>query len=238
MKASSPQHPPQPSKLRITVHNRIDDAPAWEWNALARADNPFLSHEFLAALEHSGCVGREAGWLPVHLTARNPAGQLLGAVPMYLKDNSYGEYVFDWGWADAFHRSGIPYYPKLVAAAPFTPATGPRLLLGAHADPDIGDQLIAAALELVERTGASSLHWLFTTEEQTAALEKHGLMRRTGCQYHWEEPRLPGFQRLPGAVQRPEKEEDQKGAPPGAGSGSGDRAAGGASGRGSPVGGF
>ena len=169
--------------MRLSVLNSLDEITAADWNRLAGDANPFLRHEFLAALERHGCVGAEAGWIPQHLAAFEQ-GRLVGAVPMYLKDNSYGEFVFDWAWADAYRRNGLRYYPKLVVAVPYTPATGSRLLLAEDA-PQIADALIAGALEHAQRLKVSSLHWLFTTEQDTRRLEAHGLMRRTGCQFHW-----------------------------------------------------
>ncbi|MEO6696525.1 MAG: GNAT family N-acetyltransferase [Gammaproteobacteria bacterium] len=169
--------------MPLTVLNSLDDIPAADWNSLAGEANPFLRHEFLAALERHRCVGAEAGWIPQHLVLHEQ-GKLVGAVPMYLKDNSYGEFVFDWAWADAYRRAGLSYYPKLVVAVPYTPATGARLLL-AEESPRIADVLIEGALEHAQRLKVSSLHWLFTTEQDTRRLESHGLMRRTGCQFHW-----------------------------------------------------
>lgn len=169
--------------MHLSVLSSLDDIPAADWNRLAGDANPFLRHEFLAALERHRCVGAAAGWIPQYLAAFEQ-DRLVGAAPMYLKDNSYGEFVFDWAWADAYRRSGLRYYPKLVVAVPYTPATGARLLL-AEDTPQIADALIAGALEHAQRLKVSSLHWLFTTEQDTRRLEAHGLMRRTGCQFHW-----------------------------------------------------
>ena len=177
--------------MHLSVLSSLDDIPAAGWNNLAGAANPFLRHEFLVALERHGCVGAAAGWIPQHLAAFEQ-DRLVGAVPMYLKDNSYGEFVFDWAWADAYRRAGLRYYPKLVVAVPYTPATGPRLLLADDA-PQIADALIAGALEHAQRLKVSSLHWLFTTEQDTRRLEAHGLMRRTGCQFHWHNQNYSDF---------------------------------------------
>ncbi len=175
---------PEPTpQLEIRVEQRIDAIPAAAWNALA-GDNPFLRHEFLAAMEHHGCVGERFGWLPHHLGAWNGAGELVGAMPLYLKDNSYGEFVFDWAWADAYGRAGLAYYPKLVSAAPYTPATGPRLLARDN-DPTVRQALQHGALELARRLGVSSLHCLFPTEAELVPLLAPGLLRRTGTQFHW-----------------------------------------------------
>ncbi|UCE88413.1 MAG: N-acetyltransferase [Pseudomonadota bacterium] len=171
--------------MEISVVERIDDLPAAAWNALQGSGNPFMRHEFLAALEHHDAVGERFGWLPRHLIARD-RGRLLGAAPMYLKYNSYGEFVFDWAWADAYERAGLVYYPKLVAAAPYSPVAGARLLLATEpAQDDIAAALTTAALEQARSLGVSSLHWLFTTESQTRHLASHGLLPRLGCQFHW-----------------------------------------------------
>ncbi|MEO5572903.1 MAG: GNAT family N-acetyltransferase [Gammaproteobacteria bacterium] len=172
--------------MQLVVLSNIDDVSPADWNALAGEANPFLHHEFLAALEHHQCVGDKAGWLPQHLLMHE-GNRLLGAVPMYLKNNSYGEFVFDWAWAEAYQRAGLRYYPKLVVAIPYTPATGPRLLLANGAERHaIADGLILGALEHARKLNVSSLHWLFTSDEDTQRLEHHGLMRRTGCQFHWQ----------------------------------------------------
>src|SRR5471032_488550 len=113
----------------VRVIDRIADIPAAAWDACAGADNPFLSHAFLDALEASGSATAETGWLPRHLALEDDGGTLIGVAPLYLKGHSYGEYVFDHGWADAYERAGGQYYPKLQCAVPFTPVSGPRLLL-------------------------------------------------------------------------------------------------------------
>ncbi|HKT17987.1 MAG TPA: peptidogalycan biosysnthesis protein, partial [Stellaceae bacterium] len=114
-------------RLTIRVIDDLAAVPAAQWDACAGADNPFLCHAFLQSLEESGSATRATGWLPQHILLEDSAGRLVGAVPMYLKSHSYGEYIFDHGWASAYERAGGRYYPKLLAAVPFTPATGPRL---------------------------------------------------------------------------------------------------------------
>ncbi len=179
--------------MNVSVIERLEEIPAAEWNALARDGNPFLRHEFLVALERHGCVGQHAGWIPQHLVAHD-SGRLVGAAPMYLKYNSHGEFVFDWAWADAYERNGLPYYPKLVVAVPYTPVTGPRLLLADSANQEaVASGLMEGALEHARRLQLSSLHWLFTTERDTARLERHGLMRRSGFQFHWHNPGYRDF---------------------------------------------
>jgi predicted N-acyltransferase len=172
--------------VHTSILDSIDSVAAADWNRVSGTAHPFLRHEFLAALERHDCVGDRYGWLPRHVAARDDEGRLCGVVPLYLKDNSYGEFVFDWAWADAYHRAGLPYYPKLVAAIPYTPVTGARLLVAPDADrAGVAQALLDAALELTETSGASSLHWLFTDAADTALLTGRGLLRRTGCHFHW-----------------------------------------------------
>jgi predicted N-acyltransferase len=158
-----------------------------DWNALVPDGNPFLRHEFLDALERHGCVGERTGWHPYHLLGFNPSGRLSAAMPLYLKTNSYGEFVFDWAWADAYDRYGLRYYPKLVSAVPFTPATGRRMLVHPDADGSSAREALAAeAMRITESLGVSSYHCLFPMLDEVVALEGRGMRRRLGCQYHWE----------------------------------------------------
>ena len=156
-----------------------------EWNALAGADFPFLQHEFLAALEDSASVGGSSGWEAHHLVLR-AAARVLAVMPCYLKTHSYGEYVFDWSWAEAYQRNGLDYYPKLLSAVPFTPATGPRLLLAPGVDPQ---SLVPAIVDSLHaelgRLRASSWHLLFPDPALADAFVARGLERRSGVQFHW-----------------------------------------------------
>ncbi len=179
--------------VTVKVVPRLADIPAAEWDVCAGADNPFLSHAFLEALEVSDSATAETGWLPQHLALEDEEGRLLGAVPLYLKTHSYGEYVFDWGWASAYERAGGRYYPKLQCAVPFTPVTGPRLLLRPDAGPDAADTLIAAMIELARRHKVSSLHVTFPTPAQWERLGAAGFMLRTGRQFHWENAGYASF---------------------------------------------
>ncbi len=173
------------TRLEVRTLDSIDTVSADDWNRLSGTDNPFLRHEFLAALEHSGCVGKAQGWLPRHLVVYRD-GTLAAAAPVYLKYNSYGEFVFDWAWADAYERHGVSYYPKLVCAVPYTPAAGERLLVREPADKaPLGKLLIEHALRLGETLEVSSLHWLFPGSDDKKLLQRHGLLLRLGCQYHW-----------------------------------------------------
>lgn len=164
--------------------NRIDAA---EWDACAGVGNPFLSHGFLSALEDSGCATAEQGWMPYHLVVRGADGKLDACTPLYVKGHSYGEYIFDWGWADAAQRAGIQYYPKLQCAVPFTPATGPRLLIRDGADhPQMQRLLIAGMIQVAQELKLSSLHITFPTEDEWEQFGKFGLLQRVGQQFHWE----------------------------------------------------
>ena len=158
------------------------------WDALAPAE-PLLSHAFLSALHASGCATPRTGWTPRYITAWRD-GALIGAVPLYAKAHSYGEYVFDWAWADAYRRHGRRYYPKLLAAIPFTPTTGPRLLA---CDDAVRAALLARARRLMADDGYSSLHVLFATAEEARACADSGMIVRHGVQFHWDNPGYRDF---------------------------------------------
>jgi uncharacterized protein len=171
---------PRMPSATLRVIDSLTALPAPAWNALV-GDAPLLSHAFLHALHESGCASPKTGWTPRYLTAWQ-AGTLVGAMPLYVKAHSYGEYVFDWSWADAYRRHGRPYYPKLVCAVPFTPATGPRLIA---ATPTLRALLLDAALALLEDHRLSSLHILFPEAEEAAQCERAGLLVRESVQFHW-----------------------------------------------------
>ncbi len=181
--------------MDFQIHGSLSEIPAREWNALVHADNPFARHEFLSAMERHDAVGKTFGWYPQYLIARDN-GELVGAAPMYLKDNSYGELVFDWAWADAYQRSGVAYYPKLVVAIPYTPASGQRLLVHPQADyQTVAQAMIAAATEHARNLQVSSLHWLFTDEQDTALFkDQPDYMLRLGCQFHWHNQGYQSFE--------------------------------------------
>jgi uncharacterized protein len=183
--------------MHISVIDSLEKVIASDWNGLAGSTNPFLRHEFLVALEHTGCVSPKTGWLPQHLVAYENGplqGRLLGAVPMYLKYHSYGEYVFDWAWANAYARAGENYYPKLVISVPFTPASGTKLLAAPDAESaTIKKKLIQAAWRHRQETCASSLHWLFVTDEEAQILGQDNHLLRTGYQFHWANPGYQNF---------------------------------------------
>jgi len=176
--------------MNVQIVDSLDRIPAEDWNALVGSQNPFLRHEFLSGLERTGCVRPETGWLPQHLVihdSTHKTGRLLGAVPMYLKNHSFGEYVFDWAWANAFTQAGGQYYPKLVVGVPFTPVTGPRILVPTQSDdPDATKRLlVSTALQVMADRDASSLHWLFLSPEDTDLLGADQHLLRTGFQFHW-----------------------------------------------------
>jgi len=172
----------------LRVIDSLAAVPAAAWNALV-GDAPLLSHAFLHALHETGCASPKTGWTPRYLTAWH-AGKLVGAMPLYVKAHSYGEYVFDWSWADAYRRHGRRYYPKLVCAVPFTPATGPRLIAGT---PMLRGQLLDGALALLEDHRLSSLHILFPETEEATQCERAGLMMRESVQFHWTNPGFRDF---------------------------------------------
>ncbi|GAU00858.1 GNAT family N-acetyltransferase [Burkholderia stabilis] len=177
-------------------HERIDyrtgilsspaEVPADEWNALLARDaqpTPFLRHEFLDALHVARCAVDDTGWSPHFVTLTDAGtGRLVAAAPVYAKQHSYGEYVFDWAWADAYQRNDLPYYPKLLCAVPFTPVQGTRLLA---ADDDARRRLAATLLAFAEQSDVSSLHVLFPTGDEARLLESMGMMLREGVQFHW-----------------------------------------------------
>lgn len=170
--------------MNIEYIDSIEHIAADAWNAIAGTDYPFTRHEFLHALERSGAADADSGWQAAHvLVRRNDA--LVAVMPLYRKTHSYGEYVFDWSWADAYRRYGYAYYPKLLCAIPFTPATGPRLCVRAGEDFAAVAAAVVNALQQHLCGVASSLHILFPDREAGAAFAALGLSERTGVQYHW-----------------------------------------------------
>jgi predicted N-acyltransferase len=163
----------------------INDIDAIIWNQLSGIDYPFLRHEFFAALENSGSTTKETGWEPHHLLI-NEGDEVIAVMPLFLKYHSYGEYVFDWAWADAFHRHGYEYYPKLLNAIPFTPATGPRWAISKNVDLQIVTEFLFNAIEQeVTQLKLSSTHVLFVDKKDSAFFDEKKYLKRTGCQYHW-----------------------------------------------------
>ena len=175
-------------KAEVRVHRRIADVgrDAWDGCAAATGD-PFVSFDFLDALEESGCAADRTGWAPHHLSVEDEAGAVAAVMPLYLKTHSQGEYVFDHAWAEAYERAGGRYYPKLQCASPFSPVTGARLIVRPDIDPDEGrSALLGGALTLCQRLGASSLHVTFPRQDEWAWMGERGLLLRQDQQYHWE----------------------------------------------------
>jgi hypothetical protein len=187
------------SIIKTKVLRSIGEVAALEWNALNHQDKPFLRHEFLSTLEKTHCVGADTGWTPQHITIWHE-DILVGAAPAYLKNHSYGEFVFDWAWAEAYRRHGLPYYPKIVCCVPFTPVSGPRLLLLPGADATVATHIVRAVNKLAEQHNASSAHWLFTDENDSATLAQQGLALRKGFQFHWQNPGYASFDDYLGAL--------------------------------------
>ncbi|MEQ1890699.1 MAG: GNAT family N-acetyltransferase [Alphaproteobacteria bacterium] len=188
--------PDHGGQMRVRIIENIAEADPAQWDACANPaglaqgpevpDIPFLAHAFLLAMEKSGSVSDETGWAPRHILLESPDGTLLGAIPMYLKSHSYGEYVFDHSWADAFHRAGGQYYPKLQVCVPFTPAPGRRILVRPHPNEPLHRKaLIQSCTEIAEKSGVSSLHFTFLEKDEWETLGASGYMQRTHYQFHW-----------------------------------------------------
>ncbi|MFM9913992.1 MAG: GNAT family N-acetyltransferase [Methylophilaceae bacterium] len=175
--------------MKIEVVASVSDVDAKRWDALTDG-SPLLSHAFLSALENTHCVGQGTGWQPYPLLVWNE-DKLVGAMPLYIKSHSYGEYVFDWSWAEAYERNGIAYYPKLLSAIPFTPITGARLL---SADSTVQKLMAQTLLELVQRHQLSSAHVLFPDDVSAEALQRAGWIERSGVQFRWENESFTDFE--------------------------------------------
>ncbi len=175
----------QEAEFQVEFIDSLGLLSAEQWHAVTGKEYPFLRYEFLYGLETSDCTRPENGWQPCHALLRR-SGELLAVLPLYLKGHSYGEYVFDWSWADAWERSGLSYYPKLLSAIPFTPATGPRLCCIDHFPAsEAWPMMLEAIAGLAREQGLSSWHLLFPTETVSARLEALGLPRRRAVQFHW-----------------------------------------------------
>lgn len=184
-------------ELTVRIAPSVGSLGATEWNALDGSGNPFVSHEFLTALEDSGSVGEGTGWDPAPIVISASDGALLAALPGYVKSHSQGEYVFDHAWADAWHRAGGRYYPKFQIAAPFTPANGPRLLLR---DPELAPHLLKAAETVCLQSGLSSAHATFIEPAQLSLFERAGWLMRSDIQFHWTNRDYASFDDFLGAL--------------------------------------
>jgi len=192
-------------KPAVTVHRRIAEIGREAWDACAGnpayAGNPFIRFDFLDGLEQADCAVERTGWGPQHLAVEDAEGRVAAVMPLYLKSHSQGEYIFDHAWADAYERAGGRYYPKLLSAAPFTPATGARLLV--RPDVEVAQaraMLLGGALAVCREFGASSLHVNFPTEDEWRWMGEEGLARREGQQYHWRNRGYAGFDDFLGAL--------------------------------------
>ena len=172
--------------LTLRTLTSLAQVNAVDWDALAQANNPFTRHSYLRALETTGCVGSaHAGWQPAHVLLVD-GEHLVAAMPLYLKSDSYGEYIFDWAWAQGAEQAGLTYYPKLVSAVPFTPATGNRLLRreGVSAT-DVAPAMAAALRQVMATYRCSGVHVLFCAEDEAQALAAQGFIARDSYQFHW-----------------------------------------------------
>ena len=183
------------SNLHQQVFHSLREVPPESWNRLIGDAFPFAEYDYLLALEEGHCVGIEPGWEPRYLTLWE-GKQLQAACYLYRKTNSNGEYIFDWDWANAYQRYGQRYFPKLTSAVPFTPATGPKLLVAADASNprELQRQLLASALELAQQEGCSSLHFLFIPAEEREIYEAAGLLLRHSFQFHWQNQGYGSFE--------------------------------------------
>ena len=173
-------------QFHLEILNKISDVTAPDWNSLLTDDaGPFLRHEFLSALEDTGCVGKNTGWQIAHLVLKYDR-EIVGAIPLYLKQHSYGEYVFDWSWAQAYEQQGINYYPKVLCAIPFTPVQGSRLLMKPGLDKTLlYAKLISGLKSLINFNQLSSAHVLFPTKDEVKILSSEGFLLRDSVQFHW-----------------------------------------------------
>jgi predicted N-acyltransferase len=179
---------PRGGELSVRVEARIGSVDRAAWDRLDHGPSPFLRHGFLSALESSRSIGARSGWIPAYILVQD-GDRLVGAAAAFVKSHSYAEYIFDFAWASAASRAGVRYYPKLVFAAPMTPATGVRMLLAPELDAARADQvrdaLVAAAHAIADDAECSSIHWLFCTQPEQAALARRGFIPRVTFQYHW-----------------------------------------------------
>ncbi|WP_370623698.1 GNAT family N-acetyltransferase [Polynucleobacter sp. AP-Reno-20A-A9] len=191
----------EPDSFQLEIVDRLSDIPPEEWNALLPADaGPFLRHEFLSSLEETTCVGGNTGWQVAHLVLREDQ-KLIGAMPLYLKQHSYGEFVFDWSWAQAYEQQGMQYFPKALCAIPFTPVQGSRLLSASNVDANIvKQQLIAGLKTLVMQNNLSSAHVLFPYSSEIKNLQEQGFMLRDSVQFHWHNQGFENFEQYLAAL--------------------------------------
>ncbi len=196
--------------MQLKTVTRIADVPASDWDALVGEDDPFVEHAFLAALESSGSVGRGTGWEPIHLLAYEDA-KLVGALPLYAKGDSWGEFIFDFQWARAAQSARIRYYPKLVAMVPYTPATGRRFLARDEDLARVVPALLEGAVTLASESGASSVHLLYLNEQERALVADSGVFAaRVSMQFHWENEGYADFDAYLAAFRAPSRKQVRK----------------------------
>ncbi len=177
--------------MKFSILSTLKNIPEKQWDDLAGNDNPFITYNFLMALETGDCL-QEYGWHPQYLLIHSDNEQLIGACPAYIKTNSYGEFVFDFAWANAYHQDNIQYYPKLVISIPYSPVTGPRLL-ALNDDEEIKSELIRQAILIAKNNNLSSVHWLFNEDKDQLTQEKENLLERFDYQFHWENNNYNSF---------------------------------------------
>ncbi|MBC8260119.1 MAG: N-acetyltransferase [SAR324 cluster bacterium] len=193
--------------MQLRIESSIAAVSSVQWNNLSGENFPFSRHEFLSALEESGCANQDSGWLPCHLTLWENE-QLQGAVCLYEKKHGYGEYIFDWGWARAYEQHGFDYYPKLISAVPFTPATGKKLLVHAAADHlQVCKKLLAESLAYMRSRNCSSLHFLFITVDELPIYEELGFLIRHSYQFHWKNNNYCNFNEFLAQLKRKRRKE-------------------------------
>ncbi|KAI4298907.1 hypothetical protein L6164_032420 [Bauhinia variegata] len=190
----------QPKLITVSVVSSISEIASSEWDACsldatgAEKFNPFLTHAFLSSLEDSGSAVKETGWMPRHIIAKDEGDNVVGVIPLYLKSHSYGEFVFDHSWADAYYSYGSRYYPKLQCCVPFTPVTGPRILVrNTPFKDEVFDVLVSAMKDFTAKSQISSLHITFPTEKEWLKCSEKGFLQRIGLQYHWKNRNYKNF---------------------------------------------
>ncbi|KAK4802762.1 hypothetical protein SAY86_000965 [Trapa natans] len=190
----------EPAKISLSLISSLSDVSSNDWDACAldatgpARSNPFLSHGFLSSLEEAGCAVKETGWMPRHIIAKDEKDNVLAVVPLYLKSHSYGEFVFDHSWADAYYSYGSRYYPKFQCCVPFTPVTGPRILLRDSSYKDqIFDIIVSTLKGLAAKLQVSSVHITFSSEDEWRSLKEKGFLPRIGMQYHWRNRNYKSF---------------------------------------------
>jgi uncharacterized protein len=178
--------------LTVHIHSQISDIAEADWDACAGSDNPFIRYSFFHALEQSGSAGQRTGWLPRHMVVRDAQQQIAAIIPLYIKTNSFGEYIFDQPWAEALERAGGQYYPKLQCAVPFSPVPGTRILRHPHNHVSYA-QISQALIAFSRECGVSSTHITFCSEHDISALKSEGWMERLGVQFHWKNQAYKNF---------------------------------------------